>query len=262
MKWLFVILSGLSLTSCISYPLMHYAVAQNVPLLTQQNEARLSASTGTEIIGLQGAWAFSKSFAVMGSYSIGLFEFEKSGFISDYSFNNGMRSSGELAIGYFDPIDENGVFEIYTGFERFYRSYSETQFPTGVQYTYKLSTGGSKPFVQFDLGFHNTDYHNFCLSFRMGIFSYDHFLYQVSDSGKTINIQTTNFNLTPSLIIEPCITYRLGMKNLCFQVQAGFSYVNQIGNGIPISNSVTDQFFFNVGLTYKLFPNWKARNSR
>src|ERR1039457_7181790 len=107
MKWLIVSSIVIFFSSCISYPIMHYSVAQNVPLLTQKNDIRFSVATGTETIGIQGAYAFTKSFAVMGSYSEGMNDIAFNYF--DININNGSRRSGELAIGYFDSLTEEVV---------------------------------------------------------------------------------------------------------------------------------------------------------
>jgi len=85
MKSLNFIIIALSLNSCYSPSEMYYSVAQNAPLLTQKNELRISAAALTETYGRQAAYAFSKSFGVIGSYSNGL------------NFNIG-RSSVEFAV--------------------------------------------------------------------------------------------------------------------------------------------------------------------
>src|ERR1022692_2924180 len=114
MKWLIYLIITLSLGSCVStYPTMNYSTSQNVPLFENRNEVRLSAATGSQYYGFQGAYACTNLLALMGSYSNGL--------ISD----GGNRNSREFAIGYYKykPKDSS-TFEIYGGVERYYRDFT------------------------------------------------------------------------------------------------------------------------------------------
>ena len=259
MKWILALLTCISLNSCITttIPEMHYSVAQNVPLLTQKGEARFSAATGTEGTGVQAAYAFSKSWAVMGSYSEGIDEIWPPGLIGDAGYSNDNRRSGELAIGYFHPIATKGVFEIYGGVERYYRSFSEDWFPEGYPNSRVTSTNVTKPFVQVDFGLINLRKHSFGLSLKLGLLVYDHFSNIVTLSDTTGKQTTTSnsYDIRSALVVEPCFTYRVGGKHLSFQAQAGFSFTNSQLNTINSGSTLSEPFFFNVGLSVRLFKD-------
>jgi hypothetical protein len=250
MNWYIGFVIFLFTTSCISYPLMHDAVSQNVPLLSKKNEGRISVATGTESVGFQAAYSFSKSFAAMGGYSWGMNDIME--YVGDVNINNGTRQSSELAIGYFNPIGAKGVIEIFGGAERYSRSFSVTDYG-GYVYNGMFSTNATKPFVQLDLGFHNARKHSISLSVKMGYLFYDHYSFLVLDD------QTHKWGPYPQNyvnndpIIEPCITYRVGGKRISFQAQAGFSYSNTMLFSVYNNTLVTDPFFYNVGLSLRLF---------
>jgi|GEM_PF-5350220 len=255
-KLVLTVAIGISLTSCVTYPAMHYSVAQNVPLLTQKGDIRFSIATGTEIIGLQAAYAFSKSWAAIGSYSDGLDEIETRALtMNNYTFSDGSRRSGELAIGYFQAIDAKGIFEIYGGVERYYRSFSEVLTYGQLVQPSTFSTNCTKPFIQMDVGFHETGKHSFGLSFKFGLLTYDQLSFMVSDSTGNLVSHPNFYNPTPALIVEPCLTYRLGRKNLSFQAQTGFSFTgSSVGSNYYYSSgsSFSESFFFNVGLSLRI----------
>ena len=261
MKWILALVICISFNSCIPYPSMHYSVAQNVPLLTEKGETRFSVSTGNEAIGIQGAYAFSNSLAVMASYSGGLDETSPPGYISDGGFDNGSRRSGEIAFGYFEPIGKKGVIEAYAGIERYYRSFSNDWFPTGVLYTSTFSTYCTKPFVQVDLGLNNVGHHSFGLSMKIGVLEYDHLSYMVSDSTGRMSQHASDYNSSPSVVVEPCFTYRLGGKHLSFQAQAGLSITASQVNTINSGSGLSEPFFFNAGLSVRLFKEKNVKVS-
>jgi hypothetical protein len=232
---------------------MHTAVAQNVPLLTQKSETRFTLASGTESFGFQGAWAFSKSFALIGSYSTGLNELIS--WIPDVKVDNGSRWSGELAAGYYKLIGDKGVFEIYAGAERYYRNYSVTPY-YGPHLIF--ATNYTLPFVQMDLGFQNIRKHSFAFSFKLGYMTYDHSTTLISDQiqqdpNKLVS-EPGYFGLIPGTVIEPCITYHVGNENVSFQAQIGFAFTN-LGAYSIYGGSYLDPFFLNVGLSLRLFAH-------
>jgi len=253
MKWILALIICISLNSCYVLPSMHYSVAQNVPLFTQKNEARLSVATGTEAIGVQGAYAFSNSFAVLASYYGGLDEFPAALFADDGS-NIGTRQSGEFALGYFKPIGRHSIIEVYAGVERYYRAFSWYS----EAYLFPVQTGSfsaycTKPFVQVDLGLHNTGHHSLGLSMKIGMLKYDHFYYVITDTTGRLVQRASDLNFSPALIVEPCFTYRLGNKWLNFQAQAGLSLTTSLVNNIYFGPGLSEAFFFSAGLSMKMF---------
>jgi len=244
MKWLLILILILSLSPHADCQYMHYTVAQNVPLFTQKNELRLSASTGTENYGFQAAYAFSKSFAITGSYSYGS------------TFDNSNRNSWEFEVGYFKKFKDSIIFEIYGGAGRYHRDFQTwNDALAGSLPPDTFRTNCTEPYVQFDLGIPGNGRHSFSISGRYGYLFYDHF--HSFHAGVNPNApygpvySTTNHASTkPTTAV--CITYRLGGKKLSFQAQAGLSGAD------PVSYYDTGgDFFINVGLSLKLFGEQK-----
>ena len=240
MKWIFILIPILSISSLADCQDMRYTVAQNVPLLTQKNELRLSASTGTENYGFQGAYAFSKSFAVTGSYSFGS------------TFDNGNRNSWEFAVGYFKKFKDSIIIEIFGGAGRYHRDFQVwNDALAGSLPSDTFRTNCTEPFVQFDLGIPGNRRHSFSISARYGYLFYDHFYSFHADANTILPLGPT-FSTTYHANSEPtasiCLTYRLGGKKLSFQAQAGMSAA------APVSYYDTGGgFFVNVGLSLRLF---------
>lgn len=162
MKWIIIIIAiVLLLNSCIStYPTMNYTTAQNVPLLENKNEVRLSVATGSQLYGFQGAYALTNSLGVMGSYSSGLIEISDPGTTGTES-NTGNRNSGEFAIGYYKST-EISTFEIYAGAEKYQRNFTVwSTAQAGTLSPDAFRTNGTMPFVQLDASYYNTGNHSF-----------------------------------------------------------------------------------------------------
>jgi len=237
MKYLIFLIISLSLNSCYSSsPSMHYSVAQNVPLLTQKNELRLSAATGTENYGFQGAYAFTNALAVMGSYSNGS------------TFDNGNRSSGEFAVGYFKKLKDSTIIEIYGGAGRYHRDFQVWDDAlAGMLPPDTFRTNCTEPFVQFDLGFKNNGHHSFSLSGKFGYLFYDHFYSFHAGAAFGPTYTTTNHaSAEPTTAV--CLTYRRGGKRLSFQAQVGLSIASPVSTYDPGGD-----LFVNVGLSLRLF---------
>ncbi len=246
MKSLIFLVIAFSLNSCYSTsPSMHYSVAQNVPLLTQKNELRLSAATGTEAYGGQAAYAFSKSFAIMGSYSGGV------------TFDNGSRSSWDFAVGYFKRLEDSMIFEIYGGAGRYHRDFQVwNDALAGSLPPDTFRTNCTEPFVQFDLGFKNNGRHSFSLSGKFGYLIYDHFYSFHAGAAFGPTYTTTNHaSNEPTTAI--CLTYRRGGKRLSFQAQAGLSIQSPVSYYDPGSD-----IFINLGLSLRLFGDNKTASTR
>ena len=245
MKALFILASCVSLQSCVLYPLMHYSVAQNVPLISEKGEGQVSVSTGTELLGYQGAYGITNSITLVGSYCHAMNDiFEDGDMLGIYS-HNGNRESGELAVGYHHLISPNVLFEIYGGAERYSRSYSfYTIYPP---FTDNFSTNITKPFIQLDLGFLNNKKNGLGLSCKFGDFIFDHY----SDKHTGTFPDPNNSNHIPDYYpldnssqatVEPCITYRAGGKNIICQLQLGTTFS-------PYSSSLAiNDVFVSVGI--------------
>jgi len=248
MKWFIIFITILSLSSSADCQDMHYTVAQNVPLFTQKNELRISAATGTENYGFQGAYAFANALAVLGSYSYGS------------TFDGGNRNSWEFEVGYFKTLRDSMIFEIYGGAGRYHRDFQVwNDALAGMLPPDTFRTNCTEPFIQFDLGFKNNGRHSFSLSGKFGYLIYDHF-YSFHAGVKTIGIgpeySTTNY-ARPEPTSAICITYRRGGKRLSFQAQAGLSIQSPVSYYDPGSD-----IFINLGLSLRLFGEKKTATNK
>ena len=224
---------------------MFYTVAQNAPLLSQKNELRISAATGTENYGFQGAYAFTNALTVAGSYSYGS------------TFDGSNRNSWDLGVGYFKKFRDSIIIEIYGGAGRYHRDFQVwNDALAGSLPRDTFRTNCTEPFVQFDFGLKNNGHHSFSLSGKLGYLIYDHFHsvhVDVNQNGPPVPlIYTTTNHGSNELAKAICITYRLGGKKLSFQAQAGLS------TAPPVSyyDTGTD-IFVNVGLSLRLFGEQK-----
>jgi len=238
MKWFLILIPILSLSSLADCQDMRYTVAQNVPLLTQKNELRLSATTGTETYGFQGAYAISKALAVIGGYSNG---------VNDFS----IRNSWEFAIGYFES-NENSPFEIYCGAERYYRNFTIWSDPPANSLPSEIiRTHCTIPFAQLDALTYKARSQRFTGSFKIGYIIYDHFS-STEFSSNGANISQAIPNSAP--FFEPCITYRLGLNKISFQAQMGLTFLTPMTNfDAPVN------FFMNIGISLKLFDHFSPK---
>jgi len=233
---------------------MKLANSQNVPMLTSEHEVRLSASTGTETFGVQGAYSITKSLAVMGEYSYGLDE------LHSYSggnwFNYGARTSGEIAIGLYEiskPKDKNNLmsFELFGGVESYHRDFEfiDRDFENGEWYNVNINL--IKPFVQGDIGFLNSAKKGFGLSCKVGYMIFQKFEMTETVNGSP-NYSKYNYSSTTNIPeFQPCFTYRFGWKRFNFQFQLGAS-LSDIPT-IQIYDFGENPVFFNGGVSLKLF---------
>lgn len=255
MKALLLIAACISLQSCIYYPLMHYSVDQNVPMITEKGEAQLSASTGTETFGIQGAYGITNSISVMGSYSTGVNDMIGDGDNAGITeLDNGNRYSGELAVGYFYPFTDNFSFEIYGGVERYFRNYSVYSYYGQEGPTSDLHTYMSKPFVQLDLGLHTVNKNGFALSLKVGDMIFDHFYDKVTTLNNNYQNQTNILtSYSNASIAEPCLTFHFGGKIISGQIQLGMAWPYFDYSPNYLVNLENPYMFIEFGLQAKLF---------
>ena len=244
MKVFFVLASSVLLQSCIILtPVMQYSVDQNVPLISEKGEGQVSVSTGTEMIGIQGAYGITNSISAMGNFSDGInaiyLDGEGEGITS---IDNGLRQSGEIAVGYHYSISPHILFEIYGGAERYYRSYSYSIYN---QYSDTFSTNITKPFIQLDLGILDDKKNGLGLSCKFGKLIFDHYADRLTGTYyMNGNSLYQSVGHSTRSIIEPCITYRVGGRSISCQVQFGTTFT-PTGNGFPLG--ITD-VFVNIGI--------------
>ena len=258
MKALFVLACSILLQSCIILtPVMQYSVDQNVPLISEKGEGQISVSTGTEMIGIQGAYGITNSISAMGNFSDGINAIYLDGDGEGITaIDNGLRQSGELAVGYHYSISPHILFEIYGGAERYYRSYSYSVYN---QYADTFSTNITKPFIQLDLGILDNKKNGLGLSCKFGELIFDHYSDKLTGTYYMYgNSLYQPIGYSTRLIIEPCITYRVGGRDISCQMQFGATFT-PTGNGFPLG--ITDMFV-SIGVQARFYDFLKREKNK
>jgi hypothetical protein len=254
MKYVLLLSLIFILSGCSHY---YYSPnAHNVPLFKEKNEARLNiaTSTGDEFRGteLQAAYSASNSIAVMANF------INASGGQKDGTGNYGEGTLAEGGVGYFTPIAENFVFEVYGGagfgktshrFEGGYDPLTGSSYPATGTADMKLVRG----FIQPNLGF-ATDYFDVAFSARMCLLHFSDF-----SAANTSNISTDEFsNLgyisahPTTYVVEPAITLRGGWKYI--KVQTQFVVVSRMNKNYPMNT-----FAINLGMYMSFAPHFMGR---
>ena len=133
----------LAFSSCT---IMHIPNAENVPLLENKSEVKLNLG----ISDFQGAYAISKNIGVIAN---GYFKNSEVN-ISNDLMNNGQRYFFEGAVGFFKPLENDLVFEVYGGAGLGKVNY-EDRFDGGSIFGenyYKFSSNFNRYFIQPNLG--------------------------------------------------------------------------------------------------------------
>jgi hypothetical protein len=223
-KFLFLLVF---LCSCSHY--YYVPSVQNVPLFKEKNEFRLSGthSGGEESVctEIQAAYSITANIGIMTNYMSA-----RGGNISDNE-NWAKGNYLEGAIGYFKPLDQNGVFEIYGGIGECnqHHHYMTPFYENG---TFSKSPGGTsdlsftKFFVQpsYGLTFKGVD---IAVSTRICVLSFNSVVNQISINTGEYNT-LNNISDESHFFLEPAITFRGGWKYVKIQFQAATaSYFNK-----------------------------------
>lgn len=206
------------LSSCTHY--YYVANVQNVPLFKEKNEFRFSGTYGfgdySSCAEVQTAYSITNSIGIMANYMSA-----KGGKASDNS-NYGRGGYFDGAIGYYKPILEHGVFEIYGGVGG---SNQHHQYSSGF-YNYYAGTSSlsfTKLFVQPSFGFTFNGI-DIAASTRICSLSFHQIENQIdrqyaqADYDKLNNISKKSY-----FFLEPAITFRGGWKYVKLQLQAAFT---------------------------------------
>lgn len=206
---------------------------QNVPLLTESKDLRISGSFGgwdeSKCIELQTAYAAGKNFGIMADFMTAW-----GGKVSEKDYGRGTCFDG--AIGYFKPLSEGLVFELYGGvgvssqlheYEELHYNYDTGTITSQYGGSSKLSF--NRLFIQPSIGLKST-------------------AFEIAISARTCRLSYTRLNSYYSSVdisylddkshyfIEPALTLRAGWENI--KLQAQFSYCGYIGK--------TNNYFFEV----------------
>jgi hypothetical protein len=245
MKYLAIttLLLAVLLCSCTHY--YYVPNIQNVPLLREKDEFHFSGSYAegdeSRCFEAQTAYSVSKNIGLMANYMHAW-----GGEVSDNNYGRGHYIEG--AIGYFKPIEDYGVFEIYGGFGSS-KQHHEITSPTydpiaGITHTiYNGNTDVSftKLFIQPSFGV-TFNFIDLAVSTRFYSVSYNKIKNHIVGNSDEYNFPT-NLSGKSHLFLEPAVTARLGWKNLKFQSQLSYAWY--------LSNSsfwFHEEWHFSVGL--------------
>ena len=211
------------LSSCSHY--YYVANNQNVPLFKEKNELRFTGafSAGDESQGIevQTAYSITDNIGIMADYM-----HVKGGDVSGKDYGKGNYYDG--AIGYYKPIKEYGVFEIYGGLggsnqHHEYSSFSY-DYNTGTYhdvYDGKSDLSFMNFFIQPSFGI-TFDFFDVAFSTRFCIVSFTNV--EKNISGNTILYDEINTISDKSYYyLEPAITVRGGWKYIKAQFQASYT---------------------------------------
>jgi hypothetical protein len=216
-------------------PKYYTANTQNVPLISEKGETNLTLSGNGNQVEFQGAYGVTSGFAVQ--VNGGLFIPE--------DHDNGDGGSGkffEVGAGYFKPVTEKFVFELY-GLAG-----------TGSIENHLESTAASAPGTQGDISAN---------VFRYGIqpnFGYKSKYFSAALSSRIVNLRYSNiegdliFNGEDEVaylrandshfLIEPAVTLRAGVEKVKLQLQIGYSY------NVTTENFRQNDGFITIGLNF------------
>ena len=230
------VLLALAFSSC--GPKYYIPNSQNVPLLSQKGETNINVSLNDDHVNLNGAYAFSDHFGIIGN----------AGLLIPSDNENGDGGSGNfvtLGGGYFSKLNDSFVIESYAIFgygtiENHFPSTTEAYPQTTGNISANLFRFGMQPSFGY-----KSDYFSFAISARFMSINYSHI------SGDLIygrEVQTDYLkDNSSSVLIEPAITRRGGVKRFKLQLQYGYSY------NVTNRNFRQDISFLTLGANFKFY---------
>ena len=231
-KFIFLVI-GFGMVSCS--PKFYTPNTQNVPLISEKGETSLTVSGNDNQVEFQGAYGISESIAIKAN----------GGLFIPADQDNGNGGSGkfmELGVGYFKPISDIWVFELYGivgfgSFENYLPSTKNDNPSTNGDISANILRVGIPP----NFGF-KTTYFSAAVSSRIVNLTYSgiegDLIFDNINQPSYLEDNSSNF------LIEPALTIRGGFEKLKLQLQYGYS--------VNLSNSDfrQDKTFFTVGLNY------------
>ncbi|MEI6347524.1 MAG: hypothetical protein WCP69_06225 [Bacteroidota bacterium] len=217
----FILMIGVTIISQ-SCNIMYRPNMQNVPLLSEKNEVR--ATIGPT--DFQGAFAVTDNLGIMvnGSLVNGQTQSNFDNFNSNYTTQVSKGSLIEAGVGYYKPLNENALFEVYGGVGAGKNSIVSSEFSNGISFVNSsIYANSSRFFVQPSIGFSN-DYVDFAFSTRFVLQKYS----KIDTLGYTTtmlyNDDLLNIDQPIFAFLEPALTLRIGYKYVKFHAQAMYSY--------------------------------------
>ncbi|MEN9639153.1 MAG: hypothetical protein RLZZ262_1021 [Bacteroidota bacterium] len=241
----FLVCAALALSSCSHY--YYVPAAPTVPLLKEKHEvqANVALERGEEHATkmAQGAFAITNHVAVAGSYM------NVQGGAHDTG-NYGYGEYADLSLGYFHPIGENLILDVYGGFGRSNQSHHFSKNETA-------DLSFNKIFIRPSIGVKHS---LFDLAFTPSLSQVQfHSISSnlIEERAKLFELDKVHKTRT-SFLFEPAFTLRSGWNYFKFQAQLVQS-INLTSNDLPFKKSQ-----MTVGLSFAfaqrmLKKNWPKR---
>lgn len=244
-----VLFTGVLCCSCTHY--YYVANVQNVPLLAEKYEFRVSGFFGggdeSNSIEIQTAYAAGDKIGIMADFMSAW-----GGDASDQDYGRGSYFDG--AVGYYKPFRRNCVFEIYGGLGTSTQrhEYEDLYYDSGTgninsRYGGRSSLSFVKLFIQPSVGIKSPLFEA-AVSARLCRLSY----FKIESD--YIEDDLSNIGDKSHYFIEPALTVRGGWKNFKLQVQIVYSgYLNSSTDNFYESGHLSGGLYFNI-------PSKKAVN--
>ena len=230
-KFLIITLSLFILISISCAPL-YIPNNVNAPLLSKKGEAAIGINYGMSGLNVHSSYAPINNFAVMLNYAYLSSTAKSNGYDDEYLRK---QRFGEIALGYFSEIGENGVAEIYIGggmgkassIDDFLSIASTKIYADGTYYRLFVQPNFGFKYRAFEGGF----------ALRGCYLNFTKVKYENYD----LDVSTSNY------FVEPVVFLRMGGPLIKFQAQFGFS------RKVDIEDFVTyDPFIFGLGISLRL----------
>jgi hypothetical protein len=242
-----ILFSVVLLSSCSHY--YYVADNQNVPLFKEKNQYRLSGVFGfgdeSKCIEAQAAYAISDKIGVLANFMSAW-----GGDVSDNDYGRGTCLDG--GIGYFKPIKDYGVFEIYGGLggSSQHHEYSGPHYDSFTGTIYTEYDGSSdlaffKLFIQPSFGVTYSVF-DFIASARFSSLSFisvENNIYGNTYLYDDLNSISNN----GQFFLEPAATLRGGWEKV--KIQAQVSYIWHLNDG---DLDIGEATHFSIGLVFTL----------
>ena len=240
------------LSSCSHY--YYVANVQNVPLFKEKNELRFSGAFAfgdeSTCIEAQAAFSVTDNIGVMANYM-----HAQGGEVSNEDYGKGNYYDG--AIGYYKPIKDFGVFEIYGGIggSNQHHEYSSFRYDDNTGTYHDVYDGKSdlsfmNLFIQPSFGI-TFDFFDVAFSTRFCRVSFTNI--EKNIFGNTYLYDEINTISDKSyLYLEPAITLRGGWKYIKIQFQASYA-----GNLNSPRIYIGEEAHISVGLYFTLAERLK-----
>ena len=225
---LFLIAIAALIVSGCAQRSLYIPVSQNIPLFDSSRQVKTCAYIGTNHIELQAAYNPYRHIAAAANINFGggiaIYDIA----LGAYSYNRKQNIRYEVFGGY--GYNSNIVFPA-----------TYTSIFTKERIDYEVNSLYNKYYLQPSIGYfgrinmYKLNY-SFALSSRLSYLKFRRFLYREIDVAKTADPDMPVYSFSRSyrnkklFLLEPCITNKVGMKNLygIIQVQAIIPYSDEI----------------------------------